>query len=520
MRSESKVGLVVIAFIAMVVFFSFKIGGDKLPWQKEKGYTIDVLFETIAGLESKSVVRYAGVEVGTVESIRLENGLAKVTIKLKPDIVIHQDAILEVGSMGLMGEKYVLVRGGTPGSPVLKPGDTIKGRTPVSMDQLINAVNNIGDDIKKITYSIREAIGVDQGMNRVESIVKNLDSLTGTLSKTADANDEDIARIIHSFSIISADLKNVIAANQTKIQGTMDGLHEVVSVLAETMPSIARDLQVVMADLKQTLDANQGNADTIMTNIASASNDLDQTMKKLKSTMGKIDSGQGTIGKLVNDDELHANLNQTVKDIDKTAVELRKLFGNVSDYKLFVGYHGEYLSRADDSKGYFSVRLQPRPDKFYLFELVSAPDGQYFEDRYSYTFDSEIPGYPKNIEFTRRRWEKNKITYSIQFGKTIRNFTFRGGLIESTAGFGMDYSLFRKKLILSFEGWDFGRETDPHFKIGGRVNFTDNFFITGGWDDFLLESDKQDNFYFGAGLRFADEDLKLLLGFFPLISGS
>jgi phospholipid/cholesterol/gamma-HCH transport system substrate-binding protein len=241
MRPESKVGLVVLVFLMFVFYFSFKIGGDRLPWQEDKGYILSVLFDNISGLEPKSLVRYAGVEVGVVDSIELENGKAKVTLKLNPDIQIHRDAVIEVGSMGLMGEKFVMIKGGSPGAPFLDGTMSVEGQAPVSMDQLVVALNAIGEDFKAITGSLREAIGVDNQQNRVSDILVNIDRLTATLADLSEDNDQKFDDVLTNFSVITSDLRAIVQDNRSDLRGTVENLHEVVGALADSMPAISSD---------------------------------------------------------------------------------------------------------------------------------------------------------------------------------------------------------------------------------------------------------------------------------------
>ena len=86
---------------------------------------------------------------------------------------------------------------------------------------------------------------------------------------------------------------------------------------------------------------------------------------------------------------------------------------------------------------------------------------------------------------------------------------------QNTAGLGVDWRP-GEKFSLSFEAYDFGREEDldPHLRLIGRWRFHDNFFLQGGYDDFL-EGDR-DSIFFGGGIRWSDDDLKYLLGSVPV----
>ncbi len=109
-------------------------------------------------------------------------------------------------------------------------------------------------------------------------------------------------------------------------------------------------------------------------------------------------------------------------------------------------------------------------------------------------------GDSDSYRYTRTTWNISDPVYSFQFAKIYHRVTLRGGLIENSGGFGLDMNLYDKKLWLSLDGWDFNRSSDPHFKLTGRFDIGDTFYITGGWDDFMLREDDQDNVFFGAGL--------------------
>ena len=65
--------------------------------------------------------------------------------------------------------------------------------------------------------------------------------------------------------------------------------------------------------------------------------------------------------------------------------------------------------------------------------------------------------------------------------------------------------------------WDFSRpDYNAHGKIGGRFYITPSAYLSAGWDDFLNRKKKADSIYFGGGVRWSDDDIKLLLGSVPV----
>lgn len=503
----------------IIGIFTFKIGGDRMPWQADDGYRLHVGFDSIGGLKPKSKVRYAGVDVGYVESIALEEGRARVTINLDPNIKIPGNARFLIGSSGLMGDKFVAISGGTPRAGVLADDDRVYGDAPVDMDQLIASINRVGQDIGDITASLKEAIGTGEERNRLAVILENVEVLSASLAKTATANDQALTDTIANFRSITSDLKILVSASRDDVGESVSDIRIVTASLAQTLPGIAADLERVLQNLNEMLEANRPDVDKTARNVASASENLDRSMDGFSSIVYKMDSGRGSIGKLINEDRFHENLNDAVVEIKQAANEVRSFIGRVSDYRVYVGYRGEYYRDAEEWKNYISLKIQPRPDKYYLFEIVNHPRGRGVEEEFFYDFTDppDFVGDSNRIHYTRTTWNFSDSVYSFQIAKNFHRLTLRGGLIENSGGFGVDLNVHRKKLWLSLDGWDFNRSSDPHFKLYGRWEVGDTFYVTGGWDDFLLQRDRGDDIFFGAGLKFEDNDIKYLLSFLPLM---
>jgi phospholipid/cholesterol/gamma-HCH transport system substrate-binding protein len=122
--------------------------------------------------------------------------------------------------------------------------------------------------------------------------------------------------------------------------------------------------------------------------------------------------------------------------------------------------------------------------------------------------------------FTVNRTEfRDELAISAMVGWKWSGFTLRGGLIESRGGGGIDFATLRNRLRFSADMWDFNRgpsDFAPHAKISTRYYFSPSVYVTGGWDDFLNKSRHSDSIFFGAGLRWTDDDIKYLLGSVPI----
>jgi len=133
---ELAVGLFVLAGILCLGYLSIKLG--RLELVGTQGYELHAVFSNSGGVKEGSSIVIAGVEVGRVKRISLENYQAKVTLSLPQGIRIQEDAIASIKTKGLVGEKYIEI---TPGGSetYIPPGGKIRETQPsVDLEELIS----------------------------------------------------------------------------------------------------------------------------------------------------------------------------------------------------------------------------------------------------------------------------------------------------------------------------------------------------------------------------------------------
>ena len=95
-------------------------------------------------------------------------------------------------------------------------------------------------------------------------------------------------------------------------------------------------------------------------------------------------------------------------------------------------------------------------------------------------------------------------------------------MIESTGGLGVDYELLKNRLTVGADAWDFTRKDlsskslPPHLKLYGNYDIFKNLFMTGGLDDVLANERNLRTLFLGFGIKFADEDIKTVIGAVPI----
>ncbi len=121
---ETAVGVFVLLGLVCVAYLTVKLG--KMEWFGDDYYTLNARFTSVAGLKNGAPVDMAGVEIGQVADISLDNKrqMAVVRMKIKKGVELADDVIASVKTAGLIGDKYIML---TPGGSdrMLKSGDTI-----------------------------------------------------------------------------------------------------------------------------------------------------------------------------------------------------------------------------------------------------------------------------------------------------------------------------------------------------------------------------------------------------------
>jgi len=133
---ELAVGIFIIAGMVCLAYLTIKLG--QLEVLGDKGYEIQAVFSSSGGLKTGSSVVIAGVEVGRVKNVILDDYQARVTMSLPLEVKIQEDAIASIKTKGLIGEKYVEI---SPGGldENLEPGGVIRDtQPPIDIEQLIS----------------------------------------------------------------------------------------------------------------------------------------------------------------------------------------------------------------------------------------------------------------------------------------------------------------------------------------------------------------------------------------------
>lgn len=488
LSSEAKVGIFVLIGLIVLGYMSFQVG--QKGFGLKKGYLVTAVFDNVAGLEKDASVQIAGVDIGRVESIELKEGKALVTLRIAPNVKIEQDAKASIKTHGILGDRYVELTPGTAGVAYIPEGGRISdAERQADLDRLFNQLALIADDIKKVTGSLSAVLASEEGEMNVRDIVQNTRELTRNLNMVVESNRETLHAVLENTRLLTQNLNSVVMKNDENMSQTIENLKKASKEMEKTFASLN--------DITQAINRGEGTVGQLVKGKEMADK-LSKAISSLQDVTDKINKGKGTIGKLVNDEETVNNLNESLSGISRYV-------NKAEQFRTFLNYRGEYLFDRREAKNHLEIKIQPTWDKFYLLGVVSDPKGK-----------KKTRDYTTNGVTTRQEeWDRDALLFNAQIGKRYKDIIIRGGLLESTGGFGIDYMAFKDKLKMSFEAFDFSPDDDAHLKASAEYQLFKHFYITAGWDDFIGRRENRSPFA-GIAIRFEDDDLKYLLTTTPI----
>ncbi len=457
MRStEIKVGLFALIALAVIVVMNIKL--SKNPSVLGASTKLFFLVEDASGLISNTAVKVAGVKVGIIKAISLESGKAKIEILVQSGLNLTKSAKVEIVSNGILGDRYISIIGGDPTDEVLKSGGQINNIV------VSGSLGDVMSEVSKVATALQE----------VASALK---------SATVDGTDATpIGRIVVNIERLTQDLAEVTAQNKDKVNNVIDGVEELTETLKIAFGEQGRE------EFKQAW----GNATQSM-------GKLDRSLANIEQVTGKMADGEGTIGRLLNDEE-------TVNGINKAVDNLNRVLGGALNLRTTFDYHSEYMTQRSDIQSYVGLQIQPGLDRYYYLGIVLDPLGVTSDSSTRTSTTTTPPGTTIETEMDKSRTKLDAIKITALFAKNFYDFTFKGGLIQSSGGFGVDYHLYRQKISLSAEVFD---TRDTNLRMFATWRPYKGLYLVGGGDSILEREDRDFNPFVGGGLSLTNDDINI-----------
>ncbi len=273
--------------------------------------------DQVSGLKDGAPVWLAGVSVGSVTGIyfffddSLKRPRVEVRMKVKSSYreLIRSNSKIRIGTLGLLGDKYLAMTLGDPEKPIVKDGDYLESTSPVDFEALLQQSSWVIDDATKAVRSAKEIVTkINKGTGTIGLLVNNpilfhdlkelLDLIENVGQKVA-RNEGTIGRLF----------------NESDLYVHLDTLIQELAWLADTMRTSKGTFKKFISDTSLYVNIN-----SIVT--------------RLDTIITRIEKSQGTLGAVINERELYDALNSTISSVDSIVQAIKEDPGKFINVKV------------------------------------------------------------------------------------------------------------------------------------------------------------------------------------------
>jgi len=477
MKLEVKIGIFV--FLGLLSLFVLSMQVNSFSNFGKKGYNIYANINDATGLRKDAKVKMRGVNIGFLQRKTLEHNQVKLTLFIQKGIKIPKNSIITLSQDSMLGEKYIKIIPSNSTQYIQNDEIINNYKKVATFDEAVDSINAAAEEFKKF-------------MNKLNGAVD--ENVTGDFRQT-------LANLREGTDYF----KKILAENKNNLKDTISGAKKMMNTINTKLPKIMAKLDDLTKEFKTSGKTINAKLPQIMAQIDDLTREFRQTgkdiNKKLPTLLTKFDKIEDNVNDILvkNKKPIH----KAIKSADTFFSSGGSAFDKLDDYftslqqsELDVEIGDFYMS----NDGYNQVRAElayrPKPDKYYILGVTSTND------------------YTDPAKFDKKH-EDTKTYITAELGKRYNNFLFRGGLIESTGGLGLDYFMSDDKIRLRAEVYDFNAVNDirgdkAHARIEAKYIALKHLNFYAGYDNFL--NSESANVYLGVGIGFKDDDLKTLLG--------
>lgn len=288
LRKEVRIGLVVSIAIAFLIWGLNFLKGSNVFTTSRQYYAI---FNNIGGLQKSSIVSANGYNVGQVSEIEFMPGNINhilVEISVERGFKLPDNTVIEIYSIDFMGSKAVnLILGNSP--VFAGENDTLPARFDGDLNTLVSKkLLPLKDKAENLIVSIDSVMTIIRNTFTPET-QKDIRRSIASLRELMESQKDRVQKILENFESVS---QNLQASNQS------------ITHIVDNISQVSDSLKA--ADIKDAIDKTK------------------EVMAKTNLILEKINSGQGTMGQLLNNDSLYFSIEKTLRDIDSLVNDLNK----------------------------------------------------------------------------------------------------------------------------------------------------------------------------------------------------
>ena len=292
----------------------------------KKGYELRINYPQVSGLMPGHVVRYAGVQVGTVRKLNVAPDKVEVITEIDDNIKIPQGAVFTIASDGIMGEKYVhIVPPTKPGQGFISAGSSLQGTPGGGMDEFFANSGDLMKRLENIAAAFENVFGdkevqasMKSGFRNMQGITENMNTFTKVMADVAVANQQDITQMIHQ-----------------------------INELTQRMNSTASYIESIMKGVDNNGETGR--------NLAAIAKNMADTTQRMENIVQVLE----TVAK---DPVTQESLKETLVNVKETSAKANKIMGALTDAK--ISADAGYSAKGSDWRGNLGVTISPSENNF------------------------------------------------------------------------------------------------------------------------------------------------------------
>lgn len=345
-----QIGLFVVAALAVLVFLVF-LNSEGFRSQ----YTLYIKPLTAPGVTKDTPIRKNGILIGRVGSVRSEDDHVVLMLRINADEAVYTNDVCSIGTDSFLGDSVVeiiplkaedrgeaLANGGALTTvnirrnpleivDVVMKLESQASSTMTAMQKASDQVAEAGAGIKTLTEQVQDAIG-----NNDSDFKKLIENVQQT-SKKAQLALDNFNKLFEGINEVvgTQEFKDQLRDAVRKVPEVFEELRTTISDTRETINTF-RDVSATakknLENLEPMSEAIKEHGADIVNHVQASLKNIDNLMaeaKKFSQVLAKVNQGEGTLGKLINDPELYNNVNSAAKNIKRMTVQLEPLIGDI-----------------------------------------------------------------------------------------------------------------------------------------------------------------------------------------------
>lgn len=305
--NNTKLGLFVLAGVLFMTLTLYMIGKNRNLLGNT--FVIKAVVTNVNGLVPGNNVRFKGIDVGTVERIELANDssiIVTLVIDEKMKAFLRSNAIVSIGTDGLMGNKLININSESGISMPIRAGDTLASRKPIETDEMLRTLNTTNTNVEKISRNLYE----------ITARLNTSDGLWNLLSDSILS--EDIKRAVQQLRIAS-DHTSDLTRKGNEIMNRLESGKGLVNTLF-TDTTLSRDVSMLIGTLSRS------------------GNQLSATADSLTIVVNGLRMGEGTAGLILSDTVARNSLLKSIRSIEEGTFRFNQNMEALKSNFLFKGY--------------------------------------------------------------------------------------------------------------------------------------------------------------------------------------